>query len=935
MTFADFFKAVWNKDPFPWQKRLADQVLKNGWPSIGLPTAAGKTTLIDIAVYALAKGSPHAARRIFFVVDRRIIVDEAADRAAKLAAKLQSADLGSPLWEIANALLNLGGATPLEVATLRGGIAKDDSWVQSPLQPTVICSTVDQIGSSLLFRAYGTSNYNAPIRAALAATDSLIILDEAHTSQPFAETLQAIARYSTWADESVGAPLQFVEMSATPCHEQVFVEDDADQQHVVLGPRWTARKKAFLAEPVDDEEAFVKAMAEYARQFAQSGAKVVGVICNRVRTAREIHSKLHESAISEPILLTGRARPYDRDRIWEQFRPAIAADRGNDPETPVFVVSTQCIEVGADISFDALVTEIASLDALQQRFGRLDRFGKKETRAVITARKEQIRTKANDPVYGTTIPAVWRWLEKNLTVEVRVETTPQDGKKKPRSKKVKDEFVEFGVLRLRKVIAATPAEERASLVMPRSHAPVLMPAHMDLLCQTSPAPSVSPEPALFLHGPLSGPPDVQVVWRADLDDLKPEKWIDQIVLCPPSAAEAISLPVWEVRKWLSGKGSGDVADIEGTPGSEDRSESYSKHFVIWNGPDESDIDNQPNQIRPGSTIVVPSGYGGCDKWGWNPSSITAVTDIGDAVKLIFGRPMLRLHPTLAEVHGYTELNKQLQAVEIAAEARATIRNIEANPTWPEWVRKSVVAVRSHAKFIADPDRNSWLAVIGRPTFAQDSTLAAFTKEVPLDEHLEGVTKWAERFSTNVSGRLRNTVIAAGRYHDIGKVDPRFQAWLRGGRPIKLSEFLAKSGGAGQNRAAIKRARELAGYPEGGRHELVSVALLQTHASEMADIDFDLLLHLVACHHGRCRPFAPMVPDNNPATVRYNSWSASTDHGLERAGSGVSERFWRLTRRYGWYGLAYLETLVRLADHRRSEEEQEETKVAMEKELAHA
>ena len=48
MSFASFFRAVWNKEPFPWQERMAVLAMEGRWPgSIGLPTAAGKTALID------------------------------------------------------------------------------------------------------------------------------------------------------------------------------------------------------------------------------------------------------------------------------------------------------------------------------------------------------------------------------------------------------------------------------------------------------------------------------------------------------------------------------------------------------------------------------------------------------------------------------------------------------------------------------------------------------------------------------------------------------------------------------------------------------------------------------------------------------------------------------------------------------------------------
>ena len=98
-------------------------------------------------------------------------------------------------------------------------------------------------------------------------------------------------------------------------------------------------------------------------------------------------------------------------------------------------------------------------------------------------------------------------------------------------------------------------------------------------------------------------------------------------------------------------------------------------------------------------------------------------------------------------------------------------------------------------------------------------------------------------------------------------------------------------------------------------------------------DLDLVLHLVASHHGHCRPFAPVVVDDRPINVALpNHRSAQfgvmdfsetpSNHGLQRLDAPLADRFWHLVKKYGWQELCWLEAILRLADYRASEQEQE-------------
>lgn len=975
-------------DPFPWQKRLANRVCGGDWPrAIALPTAAGKTACIDIALFALACRAKDAPRRIFFVVDRRIVVDQAKMHADKLAKILDRSNDGvlrvcaDALREIAEPgwlqvtsgdrqrilerrwaiqeetdgnkrqklVRNLTDderawyeVSPLDVYALRGGMYRETAWTRSPLQPTVIASTVDQVGSRLLFRGYGVSDSMRPIHAGLVGNDALILLDEAHCARPFDQTMQAVKNYRQWNESS--APFRFVSITATPTEGDVPTERDEedDRKHPVLGKRITTSKPAKLvvadkAKGKKGTAELVKVLEKHARELSNEFA-CVGIIVNRVKTARELKAKLGDA-----VLLTGRMRPLDRDRLFEKLKPLLSNAEG---VLPKFVIGTQCLECGADFDFHALVTECASLDALRQRFGRLNRVANRPTaKAVIVIRGDQIEPKEKeneqDPVYENSLPYTWKWLQEHPDGEVEDDVA----------------WIDFGVSSIRDKWDGTSAQIRLAVIAPSSDAPVLFPAHLDCWVQTTPRPDPDPDPALFLHGPAkSGQPDVQVVFRQDIrsdwseaeinkmwhrlypntkvsqgplsvkekmDDL----WQEIVTLCSPSSSEAVSVPISVFRQWLAAETIDDQSgDLEGEANAADEKEPICRFALCWRGPGKSRIVVEGDKINPNEVYVIPCSAEGAESLGDFPFGLTDYAE--EAFQRSRDKALLRLPDLLIP-----EDTERAEAAILVTEAIQAIEDKLADDS-PDWLKLAVASLKNPKTREVDRHPLGGFVVTGKrrlrkydPTYLDDGEPDDSFRGNPITliEHSRGVAEHAKRFASCCSLDA-DLYYQAGLWHDLGKLDPRFQAMLKQSSPrTAVGHALAKSARSPRTKEERDEARLIHCYPSGARHELLSAALVATKT------DDDLLLHLIATHHGSGRPFADHVEENNAAKEPFKT-SELFGETFELPTSAqqtatwnaeLPERFWRVVRKFGWWGAAYREAIFRLADHAQSRAEQEE------------
>ena len=238
-----------------------------------------------------------------------------------------------------------------------------------------------------------------------------------------------------------------------------------------------------------------------------------------------------------------------------------------------------------------------------------------------------------------------------------------------------------------------------------------------------------------------------------------------------------------------------------------------------------------------------------------------------------------------------------------------------------------------------------LAAAGQaPEADEDERLTTLGRAVALDEHLCHVQDQARALAEALEAPEAEALALAGRWHDLGKAHPAFQTMLRDhfDDPAAAADRLwAKAPRAGRPDYRVD------GQPRRHfRHELASMLAWLAHAGDHPQAD--LIAYLILAHHGKLRmrlralPGETLPPDDRlfcrglwagdqlPAARVCNQEVPATTLALDlmQLGDGPSGPSWAsraqaLLEAQGPFRLAWLETLVRLADWQASAAEQEE------------
>ncbi len=407
---------------YPHQTTAADTA---GHALLVAPTGSGKTEaalLWASRQYANGSGFPP----LFYVLpfkasmnamQRRLVGNFAVDPQAPTTAERAAVMLqhSSALQVLYHQLMNRDDAGP------RAPSPKQAEWLARQQQNLAKLHTAPVRVLSpyqLLRAAYQLKGHEA-IWA--DAAGGLFIFDEIHAYEP--KRLAAILEQLRFLVQELGAKV-FVMTATMP-------RPIRDRIHIILGRATVIQAQAETYAKfrrhilrLSETGLLEGATVDQIVTRIQAGEAVL-CVATTVGRAQQLRRLLRERlrGSHEVQLLHGRFNGRDRNALETEVRQAVATRNTGADRRPIALVATQVVEVSLDVDFDVLFTDPAPLEALLQRFGRVNRSRRPEPKevvvctpvddalpvydeALVQAAIEQLKT-ARDQVIDEALVQVW------------------------------------------------------------------------------------------------------------------------------------------------------------------------------------------------------------------------------------------------------------------------------------------------------------------------------------------------------------------------------------------------------------------------------------------------------------------------------------------------------------------------------------------------
>lgn len=902
--------------PFSWQEEVLDHICEHGvWPErINAPTGSGKSSVVDIHLFANALAAvgaaPRVPRRLCVTVGRRALVDSQATRADKILGDLKDAladESGEPgiLRRVAEALQSFQTrnddkrSAPFEVGHIRGELSNRTLPVTDISACAIIAATPDMYGSRALFRGYGSTKAARPRETALLTMDTVMVLDEAHMNRQLLHTTQRIAELQK-READLGVPtLQVVETTATPSTEDsdsttLGVDIEAldspndkelhrrvySQKELVLRPidKWDGKP----GNPATVNAAVDAIMERLAHREAGAGsneAHTIGCIVNHVRTAIAIKEALVKNKVLEKAeevqLLVGRMRPYDLENLQNKHRKLFTTE--GDKSVKV-VVATQTLEVGIDVDFADLVTELAPASSLAQRFGRVNRLGhRNDSKVIVIEPASGDLVKKDAPPYrAVDLSNAYAWLEA-LNGAENPSVNPAAMVKNPPMQ-----------------------SSRERLLYQRPEWPDLLE-----FSRTDENPYDEPDLDLWLHDSLDAETAMGgVIVRDNLpSNTSAAMEILKTSYFAPSDEETFPANMKILQ---------EILDYQDEHGVKPRKFLYRQGEIsLWQDADHGDESN--HLLAPGDVLILDTGS-------------IPFTNQGIAVtqrELPSKKDELEAVPFPEEIKLYVyekcaDREKDFgEYLGLSPEEVAELLDSQDSDG------QKMIASELSAEAEDGQEVISWYAkVTDDKKSVEGSDIAqelALTDPVLLDDHQNDVAERTRQIAENLglAPEFSGALELAAKYHDEGKRDLRFQQMLSADAEAGA---LAKSGR--RSVAEAYRARSRSALPKGWRHEQLS-ALMVAASPEKVGEHRDLVLRIIGCSHGHGR-FSFAHDADFLLKEGYQPEGMDYEALKEQATRLFDVGYWdnlmeQTSRTYGPYATAYLEAVERAADAQISRE----------------